>query len=54
LRLGVKIGFGTDSGVSKHGRNAREFRLMVGLGMTSAAALKAVITVTDPQRRGSR
>jgi len=39
--LGVKIGFGTDSGVSKHGDNAREFRLMVAHGMTPIAALKA-------------
>ena len=34
VRLGVKIGFGTDSGVSKHGHNAREFALMVKNGMT--------------------
>src|SRR4030095_12671454 len=28
LRIGVPIAFGTDSGVSKHGVNAREFALM--------------------------
>ncbi len=38
---GVKIAFGTDAGVSKHGRNAEEFRLMVKHGMPAAAALKA-------------
>jgi imidazolonepropionase-like amidohydrolase len=41
VKIGVKIGFGTDSGVSKHGDNAREFRLMVAHGMTPIAALKA-------------
>jgi imidazolonepropionase-like amidohydrolase len=41
VRLGVRIGFGTDSGVSRHGRNAREFTLMVRNGMTPAAALRA-------------
>ena len=30
VKLGVKIGFGTDSGVSPHGKNAREFLLMAG------------------------
>lgn len=40
VRSGVKIAFGTDSAVSPHGMNAREFALMVELGMSPAAALK--------------
>jgi imidazolonepropionase-like amidohydrolase len=38
---GVRIAFGTDAGVSKHGRNADEFELMVRHGMTPAAAITA-------------
>ncbi len=38
---GVKIAFGTDAGVSKHGRNADEFELMVKHGMPPMAAIKA-------------
>ncbi len=38
---GVKIAFGTDSGVSKHGRNADEFLLMVKFGMSPKDAVKA-------------
>jgi imidazolonepropionase-like amidohydrolase len=38
---GVKIAFGTDAGVSKHGRNADEFELMVKFGMPPVEALKA-------------
>jgi len=37
----VKIAFGTDAGVSKHGRNAEEFALMVEHGMTPAEAIRA-------------
>lgn len=38
---GVRIAFGTDAGVSKHGRNADEFELMVKHGMPPAAAIEA-------------
>jgi imidazolonepropionase-like amidohydrolase len=38
---GVKIAFGTDAGVSKHGRNADEFELLVKHGMSPMAAIQA-------------
>ena len=38
---GVRIAFGTDAGVSMHGRNADEFLLMVQHGMTPMQALVA-------------
>lgn len=38
---GVRIAFGTDAGVSKHGRNADEFALMVANGMTPMTAIQA-------------
>jgi imidazolonepropionase-like amidohydrolase len=38
---GVKIAFGTDSGVSAHGDNAQEFGLMVESGMSSMDAIRA-------------
>ncbi len=41
LQIGVPIAFGTDSGVSPHGKNAMEFGLMTDLGMSPAAALLA-------------
>jgi imidazolonepropionase-like amidohydrolase len=41
IRRGVKIAFGTDTGVSPHGRNAEEFALMVRNGMTPALAIRA-------------
>ena len=37
----MRIAFGTDAGVSKHGRNADEFELMVKHGMPAAAAIQA-------------
>jgi len=45
---GVKIAFGTDSGVSKHGDNAKEFELMVAAGMTpEEAIISATINAAD-------
>lgn len=38
---GVKIAFGTDAGVSKHGRNADEFELLVKYGLTPMQAIQA-------------
>jgi imidazolonepropionase-like amidohydrolase len=40
-KAGVKFAFGTDTGVSKHGDNAREFALMVQAGFSPAEAIKA-------------
>ncbi|MCS6946723.1 MAG: amidohydrolase family protein [Steroidobacteraceae bacterium] len=40
-KAGVRILFGTDTGVSAHGDNAREFRYMVEAGMPPLAALKS-------------
>jgi len=40
-KSGVKILFGTDTGVGKHGDNAREFKLMVDAGMPPMEALRA-------------
>jgi imidazolonepropionase-like amidohydrolase len=41
---GVRIAFGTDSGVSPHGRNAEEFALLVEHGLSPAAALRTSAT----------
>jgi len=41
VREGVKIAFGTDTGVSPHGRNAEEFALMVKNGMQPARAIRS-------------
>lgn len=38
---GVKIAFGTDSGVSEHGDNGQEFRLMVEAGMPPIEAIRS-------------
>jgi imidazolonepropionase-like amidohydrolase len=39
-KAGVKILFGTDTGVSKHGDNAHEFKLMVDNGMPPMEAIR--------------
>lgn len=45
VRLGVRVGFGTDSAVSPHGINAQEFALLTSLGMSPLAALRAATSV---------
>src|SRR5437899_3724190 len=46
VKLGVRISFGTDAAVFPHGQNAKEFKLMVDLGMTPTDALKSA-TASD-------
>jgi imidazolonepropionase-like amidohydrolase len=41
LKIGVRISFGTDAAVFPHGQNAKEFKLMVDLGMNPLEALKS-------------
>lgn len=48
---GVTIAFGTDSGVSAHGDNAREFELYVEAGLTPTEALRTA-TVTAARHLG--
>jgi imidazolonepropionase-like amidohydrolase len=47
-KSGVKIAFGTDSGVSAHGDNAHEFELMVEGGMPPMEAIRSA-TLTAAQ-----
>ncbi len=44
-KAGVRIMFGTDTGVSAHGDNAREFRYMVEAGMPPLEAIKSATIV---------
>lgn len=44
-KAGVPILFGTDTGVSAHGDNAREFRYMVEAGMPPMAAIRAATSL---------
>ncbi len=43
-RAGIKVAFGTDTGVSPHGQNAREFALMVSAGWTPLEAIQCATT----------
>jgi imidazolonepropionase-like amidohydrolase len=42
---GVTIAFGTDTGVSKHGENAKEFEYMIVAGMSEMEAIQSATTV---------
>jgi len=44
VKAGVRIGYGTDSGVYPHGGNARQFAYMVRYGMTPLEAIRAATT----------
>ncbi|MEY2560995.1 MAG: hypothetical protein QOG51_1410 [Verrucomicrobiota bacterium] len=45
VKLGVKIGLGTDAAVFPHGQNAKEFKLMVDLGLPPIEALRSATSV---------
>jgi imidazolonepropionase-like amidohydrolase len=51
VKMGVKISFGTDAAVFPHGENAKEFKLMVDLGMSPIDALKSA-TSSDAELLG--
>ncbi len=51
VKLGVKISFGTDAAVFPHGQNAREFKVMVDLGMPPIEALRSA-TANDAELFG--
>lgn len=45
---GVRIAFGTDTGVSAHGDNAQEFALLVKAGLTPLEAIRtATVNAAD-------
>ena len=51
VKMGIKISFGTDAAVFPHGQNAKEFKLMVDLGMQPIDALKSA-TASDAELLG--
>lgn len=51
VKMGIKISFGTDAAVFPHGQNAKEFKLMVDLGMNPIDALKSA-TANDADLLG--
>src|SRR5438874_871584 len=46
VKMGVRISFGTDAAVFPHGQNAKEFKLMVDLGMQPIDALRSATATT--------
>ena len=46
-KFGIKIAFGTDSGVSYHGDNAKEFYYMVKGGMSEMEAIRSATVVAS-------
>ena len=46
-KFGIKIAFGTDSGVSYHGENAKEFLYMVKGGMSEMEAIRSATVVAS-------
>jgi imidazolonepropionase-like amidohydrolase len=51
VKMGIRISFGTDAAVFPHGQNAKEFKLMVDLGMSPIDALKSA-TANDAELLG--
>jgi imidazolonepropionase-like amidohydrolase len=51
VKMGIKISFGTDAAVYPHGQNAKEFKLMVDLGMTPLDTLRSA-TANDAELLG--
>ena len=51
VKMGIKISLGTDAAVYPHGQNAKEFKLMVDLGMSAIDALKSA-TSNDAELLG--
>ena len=50
-RAGVRVAFGTDTGVSRHGGNAREFQFLVEGGYTPSEAIRiATVDAADHLR----
>ena len=50
-KAGVKIAFGTDSGVSPHGENGKEFKYMVDAGMPPMKAIQSATISTAQMLR---
>jgi imidazolonepropionase-like amidohydrolase len=45
IKAGLKVAYGTDSGVQPHGLNARQFAIFVDSGMTPLQAIRTATLV---------